>query len=354
MAVIGVLVLVHEFGHFIFARRAGMKVEEFGFGFPPRIWGKKKGDTTYSINLIPFGGFVKIFGENGGHQSETGSFSSKSVTSRLKVIVAGVVMNLLLAVFLLTVANFMGLRIDVTGQDIAAQALYKKVQIIKIVPNSPADKAGLTLLDEIIGFKDAANNTIYVSSTAEVRDFVLKNLGHKIAILIRKGNDIAAKEVEPRVNPPPGEGALGIEMALTGIVYYPWYESIWRGVYATYIILTNTLIGYGILFKTLFTTGKLLADVSGPVGIATLTGQAARIGISFLIQFVAMISVNLAVLNILPFPALDGGRALMIVIEKIKGSPLNKRAEALINAVGFAFLVTLMVYVTIKDVVKFF
>ncbi len=346
--------LVHEFGHFIFARKSGMKVEEFGFGFPPRIWAKKKGDTLYSLNLIPFGGFVKIYGEDGEHRDSPGSFSSKSVLNRLKVVVAGVVMNFLLAVFLLIISNFMGLRVDISDQVLANQAHDKKIQIIRIISGSPAEKAGLTLLDEIVGFQDAAGNTTNATDVDTVQSFVLSHLGQNIKILIRRGSKIVPISIQPRVNPPPGEGAMGIEMDLTGVVYYPWYESIWRGAYNAYGMLVGTLYGYGLLFKTLFTTGKLLADISGPVGIATLTGQAARIGFSFLTQFVAMISINLTILNILPFPALDGGRAVMIIIEKIKGSPINKRTESLVNTVGFAFLITLMIYVTIKDVVKFF
>src|SRR3989338_3875189 len=353
IAVIGVLVLVHEWGHFVMARKAGMRVEEFGFGFPPKIWGKKKGDTIYSINLIPFGGFVKIYGEDGGHRENPDSFGSKSFFSRFKVIVAGVVMNFMFAVVLLTFGNFFGFRVDISDPALAEKATDKRVQIIRISPDSPADLAGIMLLDEIVSFEDSAGNIAYVSETADVRGFVMKNLGKTITVTVKRGNETLAKELEPRLNPPAGEGAMGIEMSLTGLIHYPWYEAIWRGAYNAYLMTVNTIYGYGILFKTLFTTGKLLADVSGPVGIATLTGQAARVGITFLMQFVAMISVNLAVLNILPFPALDGGRALMLIIEKLKGSPLNKRAEALINTAGFALLIGLMVYVTVKDIAKF-
>ncbi|MEK7121753.1 MAG: site-2 protease family protein, partial [Patescibacteria group bacterium] len=162
------------------------------------------------------------------------------------------------------------------------------------------------------------------------------------------------KEIVPRINPPEGQGALGVSLALTGVVSYPWYEAIWRGVYDAVILTMNTIIGYFMLFKTLLLKGKLIADVSGPIGIATITGQAARMGINYLMQFTAMISINLAVLNIIPFPALDGGRALLIIIEKLKGSPVNKKAEQLVNTIGFAFLIALMVYVTAKDILRFF
>ena len=351
--VLGVLVFVHEFGHFIFAKKAGMKVEEFGFGFPPRIWGIKKGETLYSINAIPFGGFVKILGEGGEEANNPRSFSSKPAGPRLKVIVAGVTMNFFLAVVLLMVTNFFGLRIGLIDDKTASIAKNKAVQIIEISKESPADKAGLKLLDEVSGFK--LNGSFRAVSNAEdVQSFIRENIGQPITLVIKRNKEILEKSIVPRLNPPAGQGALGVSMALTGVVSYPWYEAVWRGVYDAVILTMNVVIGYFVLFKTLLFKGKLIADVSGPIGIATLTGQVARMGINYLMQFTAMISINLAVLNIIPFPALDGGRALLIIIEKFKGSPVNKKAEQLVNTVGFAFLLALMVYVTVKDITRFF
>jgi regulator of sigma E protease len=349
--VLGVLVFVHEFGHFIFAKRAGMKVEEFGFGFPPRIWGIKKGETLYSINAIPFGGFVKILGEEGEHRDNPRSFSSKPFGPRLKVIIAGVIMNFFLAVILLMVTNFFGLRIGLDDKTIAV-ARNKEVQIIEVAKDSPADKAGIMLLDQVLGFKaDGFLKT--VSNTDDVQSFVHENAGKTLTVVIQRNKETLEKEIVPRVNPPEGQGALGVSLALTGVVSYPWYEALWRGVYDAVILTMNTVMGYYVLFKTLLFKGKLIADVSGPIGIATLTGQAARMGINYLMQFTAMISINLAVLNIIPFPALDGGRALLIIIEKLKGSPVNKKVEQVVNTVGFAFLLALMIYVTAKDIIRF-
>ena len=350
--VLGVLVFVHEFGHFIFAKRAGMKVEEFGFGFPPRIWGIKKGETLYSINAVPFGGFVKILGEDGEQRDNPRSFSSKPIGPRLLVIVAGVTMNFFLAVILLMITNFFGLRIGLIDDKTASIARDKSVQIIEVSKDSPADKAGVKLLDEVAGFK--LNGTFQAVYNAEdVQNFISENIGQPITIVINRNIEVLEKEIVPRLNPPAGQGALGVSLALTGVVSYPWYEAVWRGVYDAVVLTMNTIIGYFVLFKTLLFQGKLIADVSGPVGIATLTGQAARIGINYLMQFTAMISINLAVLNIIPFPALDGGRALLILLEKLKGSPVNKKAEQLVNTVGFALLIALMVYVTAKDITRF-
>ena len=162
------------------------------------------------------------------------------------------------------------------------------------------------------------------------------------------------KDIKLRAQPPPGQGPMGIALALTGVISQNWYTSLYKGFSDAAILFVNTAYGYGSLLKGLIVNGKLIADVSGPIGIAQLTGQAARVGINYLIQFVAMISVNLAVLNLIPFPALDGGRAFMLVVEKLKGSPLNQKVEQTINTVGFVILLALMILVTARDVGKFF
>ena len=345
IAVIGVLVVVHEFGHFIVAKRAGMKVEEFGFGFPPRLFGIKKGETTYSINWIPFGGFVKIYGEDGEHRDAPRSFSSKPIGTRLKVIVAGVTMNFLLAAFLLMLGNYVGIRVGIGDEmdEISAAAKDKMVQVVSVVQDSPADQAGLKIFDEIVGF----------STAQEVRDYISANAGRKIELTIRSDSQTEVKEISlPEKDE--GDGLLGIVPARTGLLSYPWYESLWRGLEDAVFLTAQTAIGYYELFKTLLLKGQLLADVSGPIGIASVTGQAAAVGFRFLLQFVALISVNLAILNIIPFPALDGGRALLLIIEKFKGSPVNQKVEAVINSIGFALLILLMIYATVKDIGRLF
>lgn len=363
IAVIGVLVLVHEWGHFIMARRSGMRVDEFGFGFPPRLFGIKKGEMLYSINWIPFGGFVKILGEDGDSRDNPRSFGAKPISARLKVIVAGVAMNFLFAVLLLILGNFFGLRIGLFDQEMIDKARDKKIQIIQIISGSPAEKAGLNILDEIVGFKESGEFfysdpvVIRTSTIEEIQKFTKDHVGQTVTMVLRRGtadDDLVDKQVEARSNPPPGEGSMGIAMALTGVVSYPWYEAIWRGGYDGIILAYHIIYSYGLLFKTLFADGKLIGEVSGPVGIATITGQAARVGFSYLMQFVALISVNLAVLNIAPFPALDGGRAVFILIEKFRGKPADKRIESAVNSFGFALLLALMIYVTIKDITKFF
>ncbi|TSC90302.1 MAG: hypothetical protein G01um10142_442 [Parcubacteria group bacterium Gr01-1014_2] len=343
--------LVHEFGHFYVAKKAGMKVEEFGFGFPPRIFGIKRGETIYSINWIPFGGFVKVYGENGENENDPRSFASKPAGKRAEVIVAGVVMNFLLAVVFLSFANTFGLRIGLIDE--ATIARDTKIQIIQISPNSPAQIAGLKTLDEIIKLQKGVD-LIKPQQVEDVQNFVKKHGGEEIFITIKRNGGEVNLKLTPRINPPAGQGAIGINLAKTGVVSFPWYEAIWRGARDTSIMTANITIALAIFFKNLFIDSRLSADVSGPIGIAVITGQAASLGFNYLLQFVALLSINLAVLNIIPFPALDGGRLLFIGIEKLKGSPVPKKVEGFVNAAGFVFLIALMIWITVKDVAKFF
>ncbi len=334
------------------AKRAGMRVEEFGFGFPPRAFGIKRGETTYSINWIPFGGFVKILGEDGQEPENPRSFASAKARVRSGIIVAGVVMNVLLAVVLLVVGNAVGLRVGLIDEASVKKAHDVKVQIVQVAPGSPAEQAGLKPLDEIAGFK-FGSGTIHVSSVEEVQDFTNKNLGKKIIILTGVGNELVEKTMVPRINPPEGEGALGISLAVTGIIKYSWYESIGRGAMDAVNIFRYTAVGYITIIKNIFVTGRAGVELSGPVGIAVITGKAARLGFTYLMQFMALISINLAVLNIIPFPALDGGRLLFVGIEKIKGRPISRKIENTVNTLGFFLLIMLMIYITTKDIIKF-
>lgn len=354
LLVISVLVFVHELGHFVVAKRSGMRVEEFGFGFPPRLWSFRYRGTLYSINLIPFGGFVRIYGEEGEHRRAEGSFSHAGFWAQLGVVVAGVFMNFLLAVVLLMACNFLGLRVGLFDEQMMARATDQRVQILQISPGSPAETGGLQPLDQILGFRAPGGAIEATNNPETVQKYALAHAGTPVVMVVRRGDSDTDIPLALRQAIGPGEGPIGIALALTGVIRYPWYESIWRGAEDAWLLFVATLAGYWGLLSSLFVTGRLGADISGPIGIATMTGQAARVGFTYLIQFVAMISINLAVLNILPFPALDGGRAVMVVAEKLRGKPMSETAERGINAFGFIILLALMVAVTIKDIVKFF
>ncbi len=361
--VLSVLVFVHELGHFWVAKRAGMKVEEFGFGFPPRLlaWRRRPAaevepafgnETTFSINLIPFGGFVKILGEDGGEITDPRSFAAAKPGVRAAVIVAGVAMNLLLAIVLLSIGNAVGLRVGLADEAARNRATDIKIQIAQVAEASPAQEAGLRLLDEISAIT-VSGQRLTVGEISEVQNIINSNRGREITLEIKRGSETLPILVIPRANPPPNEGAIGISLALTGIVEYPWHQAVSQGIQNTFFITRETIAGYGTILRNLFITGKAGVELSGPVGIAVITGQAARLGFIYLLQLVSLISINLAVLNAAPFPALDGGRLLFVVIEKLKGRPVSKKIETAVNAAGFALLIALMILVTAKDIIKF-
>lgn len=339
--ILGVLVLVHELGHFIAAKKNGLIVEEFGFGFPPRIFSWKPGETIYSINLLPLGGFVKILGENDGETSNLKSFASKSIGTRGLITAAGVAMNFALGALLLIIGFYIGLP-QVLNKENETIAKNIKIQIVAINYDSPAEKANLKLGDSVENFDEIS---IF-------QDFINKNKGKEIILKIKRGGDNLEIKTIPRVNPPEGEGALGIALVKTGLISYPWYKSVWLGIQSAFIITWEIIKGFFELIKNLITAGKVPQEIAGPVGIATLAGQAINLGFVYLLQLVALISLNLAVLNLIPFPALDGGRLLFLGIEKIKGSKVNPKIENAIHSVGMILLLALVALITYRDILK--
>ncbi|MFH1769394.1 MAG: M50 family metallopeptidase [Parcubacteria group bacterium] len=351
--VLGVLIFVHEFGHFIVAKRSGMKVEEFGFGFPPRIWGIKRGETIYSINWIPLGGFVRILGEDGKDKDNPRSFSHATPGPRAKVVVAGVIMNILLAIVLLSILNMTGSRIQITD-DNASRARDIEVNIVGIAPDSPAEDAGFIVGDVIAGLS-IADEMITVDELEDVQIFVEDHKGEEIIMSLLRNSESIDVPVVPRLDPPEGEGALGIGMITSGLVTYPVHIAIWRSVQDTGTFLWRITTGFGAIVRDLATGGDAIKQIAGPVGIAVISGNAARAGFSNLIFFTAIISLNLTILNILPIPPLDGGKLLFIILEKLrKGKPVAQKIEMAVSSVGFLLLIALVVYATINDIGRFF
>ncbi|MFA4890088.1 MAG: RIP metalloprotease RseP [Candidatus Paceibacterota bacterium] len=346
-AVLAILVLSHEFGHFIVAKKSGIRVDEFGFGFPPRLFSFKKGETIYSINLIPFGGFVKIYGEDGSTSSpqevnDQRSFASKSVGIRALVIIAGVIFNVILAWFLISVGYLAGMPTSVGAVPPGAEINDKKVIILEVQENSPARTAGLQPGDELVGF----------NSVEEAQKFILENKGKETGINYKREDKISSIKITPRVNPPAGQGAIGIAMDEIGTIKFSWYKSIWEGLKTTYFLLIAVAqsIFYFIYGAIKGTSG--LDQVMGPVGIIGITSTAAKFGFAYILGFIAMLSVNLAVINILPLPALDGGRLLFLLIEKIKGSPVSSKVSNITHGIGMALLLILMLAITYRDILK--
>ncbi|MCX6812894.1 MAG: M50 family metallopeptidase [Candidatus Azambacteria bacterium] len=348
--VLGILILAHEWGHFIVAKRSGLTVEEFGFGFPPRIFSIKRGETLYSINLLPLGGFVKILGEDGIELENPKSFSSRSVGIRSLIIISGVFMNFLLAAFLLVIGFYIGLP-QIIDKDNEASAKNVEIQIVAVSNGSPAEKSGIKMGD-VIKYVKSENKNVTINEISTLQEDINNSKGKEITIVIQRGKEILEINAVPRINPPEGEGALGIALAKTGIISYPWHKSFWLGIKSAFIISWEIIKGFEGLLKNLITSGKIPQDISGPVGIAVLTNQAATLGFIYLLQLVAMISLNLAVLNLIPFPALDGGRLLFLGIEKIKGSKVSPKVENAIHSVGIVLLLVLVMLITYKDILK--
>ena len=348
--VLGILILAHEWGHFIAARRSGLTVEEFGFGFPPRIFSIKRGETLYSVNLLPLGGFVKILGEDGTELENPKSFSSKPVGIRSLITVSGVFMNFLLAALLLMIGFYIGLP-QIVDKDNEALAKNVEIQIVAVSNDSPAEKSGIKMGD-IMKYVKSGSQNIAISEISTLQENINNSKGKEMTIIVQRGKKIFEINAVPRINPPEGEGALGVAIAKTGVISYPWYKSLWLGIKSAFILSWEIIKGFVDLLKNLIISGKIPHNVSGPVGIAVLTNQAVTLGFIYLLQLVAMISLNLTVLNLIPFPALDGGRLLFLGIEKIKGSKVNPKIENAVHSIGIILLLILVILITYKDILK--
>lgn len=347
--ILGLLVFVHELGHFIMARKTGMRVEEFGIGFPPRLFSKVKNGTRYSINLIPLGGFVKITGENEEVQDDPQSFSNKKIWQRAVVLVAGVTMNVFLAFVVLTIGFMSGLP-HVVDESIPQNAKIRNhsVQVVEVLETSPAAEAGIELGDQLLTI-----NSETISSADFLQSYVAEHADEEVAIAVKRNKDFIEYTITPTMLEGQEQAVIGVSIAETGVVSYPWYQAIWEGLKTTLFLLGKIVSLFAILLFNLVTKGQLIADISGPLGIAVMTGQVVDLGVAYILQFIAVLSLNLAVLNIVPFPALDGGKLLFLLIEKIKGSPINQKVENMIHNFGFLFLILLIVIITFHDFAQF-
>lgn len=365
VAVLSVLVFVHEIGHFLTARRFGVKAEEFGFGFPPRavglyknkagkwvrIFGSKEvldaSDTIYSVNWLPLGGFVKIKGEN-GESDDPDSFASKKIWQRSFILSAGVTMNIVLAAVLISLGFMIGMPQATDGLGASAEVSDRKILVTQVLPKSPAEAAGIEAGDEIV-----AINGLAFTNYEELQKFVDQNRDKELRYKISREKKEIDLSITPRLIEETGKGGIGVGITEVGIVKYPWYVAIWEGVRMTALLTWAILAAFYELLKNIILGNGVGGNVAGPVGIASLTGQAARMGFVYVLQFAAMLSINLAIINFLPIPALDGGRILFLAIEKIKGRPIKQELEAVIHNIGFALLMLLILIVTFRDVAKF-
>ncbi len=357
-----VLVLAHEFGHFFTAKRFGIRVDEFGFGFPPKLFGIKKGETEYTFNLLPIGGFVKIFGEDPNEENTHGpdanrSFVSKPHWQQALVLFAGIFSNFLLAWLLLSIGFMSGLPSSV-GEDQDYEIKDAHTVIISVSPESPAFNAGLKSGDKIfsISNKDFSPSS---NSPETVVDLVAESKGKEIEIgYVSNGKDFTSENVSYVKITPVTNGdekpVIGISMDQIGTVQLPPHQALYEGMKLTLHLSKSTAVGlYTLISDGIMGKGSF-NSVTGPVGMVGIVGDAYQFGFVYLLSFAALISINLAIINLIPFPALDGGRLFFLLIEKIKGSPLNPKVSNTANMVGFIVLILLMLIVTYHDVIKLF
>jgi len=356
IATIAVLVLVHELGHFLAAKRLGIRVDEFGLGFPPRLFGTKVGETVYSVNIIPFGGFVKIFGEKPGgrqlsDQDQKGSFSSKPKRVQAAVLFAGVAFNWLFAWFLISTGFVFGMPVPIEGYEGKGEIRDRRLLVVTVLPDSPAEAAGLRPGDVI---KDLStdSDTIQNPSAETVRRFIASREGEKFDVRYRRGEAEGRVPVTPRFSAPDGRAIIGISMEEVGTLSLLPHKAFLEGAKTT-VRVTGVVATELVDFIIESFRGQTsVSDITGPVGIVGLVGEAGSLGFIYLLSFVAFISINLAVLNLVPFPALDGGRLLFLAVEALLRRPIKPEIQNVSNAIGLAILLVFMAVVTYHDIAR--
>jgi regulator of sigma E protease len=335
VVVLSVLVLVHELGHFLAAKACRVPVEEFGIGFPPRLFGKKFGETIYSINWIPFGGFNKIAGEI--DPKVPNGLASRGYGVRLLVLAGGIIMNLLLPLLLLSIA-FM----------VPHQMVESKVIVQEVAPASPAEQAGLLVGDTIV----SVNNRI-VHNSADLSRYIQLHLGSEISIkVIRADATGATVHLVPRWRPPEGQGAIGIVQQSVDAEVKSESLPFWRAIPAGIRECADTLVLYknGIIGMVI---GTVPFVPTGPVGIVQVTGEVAHSGVSPVLDLAAFISIAIGITQIIPFPALDGGRIIFVFLEWVRrGKRVSPRTEGIVHSIGFIVLLTLLVLITYQDIAR--
>ncbi len=315
-----ILVFIHEFGHFIIAKLSGIRVEEFALGMGPKIIGRKKGETLYSMRMIPVGGFCKLTGED-GDSNDSKSFTQKPISTRMAVIFFGPLMNLLLAMVIFSLV------------------ITQSTTISEVMPNMPAYNAGVIKGDKIIKINDTQ-----INNWDEVKSLISDKEGSPLKITLENKNQIREVVVEPIIENIDEGAIIGIKSKLKigGL-------SIIQGAKAT---VSTAALMFDFLFK-LFTRKESTEDVSGIIGIFVVINETAKYGLLYVLNLTAFLSINLAIINLLPIPALDGGRLLFLFIEWLRKKPLEAEKEGFINFVSFVLLMVLVVIVTFRDLIKF-
>lgn len=349
LIVLAVLIFVHELGHFLVAKAFGIRVDAFALGFGPKLLSKKVGEVTYSINIVPFGGYVKIFGENPDDESIEGpdkarSFIYKPKWQQVAVLFSGILFNFIFAWLLIVIAFSSGVPASVDSYpEYKDQMRDRHIVITYVNQGSPAEKVGLK-----------AGDTLMANSLEDLQKDINESGSRGIALRYKRNNIESEATIIAQQGIVEGKYAIGIAMDNVATLQLPIYKSITESFRLTAHIISATFGGFHDLVAGMFKGTSNFSSLTGPIGIAGLIGDAAKLGFTYLLMFTAIISINLGVLNFIPFPALDGGRILFVIIEAIIRRPIKPLIANTVNAVGFSLLIILMLIVTYKDIVKLF
>ncbi len=362
LLVLTLLVFIHELGHFSAARHFKIRVDEFAVGFPPKIWSFMRKGTRFAINIIPLGGYVKIHGENAEDELTPDSILSKPRWQQAVVLIAGVTFNIILTWLLLSLAFMIGARSASEGFPVD-KVQDKGIVVMYVAADTPASEAGVKMGDQIISIKTSSTYLASTSLRVPAIQETIRNSSGTIILEIKPTTDKAglglaatttSLTIEPKEGVVPGYRAIGISMDEVGTVKLGFFESFWYGAKSTVVLVKNIVVGLWNFFIGIFASSvgakEALQSVSGPVGIASIVGTSAHQGFAALLVITAIISANLAVLNLAPFPALDGGRLVIVGIEAVIRRRLNPKVVNYINVGGFLILITLMLVVTFKDI----
>lgn len=344
------LILAHEFGHFIVAKAFKIRVDEFGIFFPPRIFAFKWGETEYSLNSLPFGGFVRIFGEDGETGDER-SFARKSRWKQAAVIAAGIVFNLLLAWILLAAGYMYGIQTPVEHEGVGI-VQNAKPTIAGILPGSPADKAGLKAGDTVESVITGTSQLEPNATADEIRNFIAEHQNETIGFTVDRAGETVQALAKPVDGIVEGKKVVGVDLDDVGILKLPPHLALVQGAVLGKNITIQTAQGLGGFFSSIVRGKANFSEVSGPIGITNIGSDAVKEGFISTIILTALISINLAILNLLPIPGLDGGRLLFIIIEGITQRPISKRISYILTLTGFGLLILLMLVASYHDVAR--
>ncbi len=386
LLVLTALVFVHELGHFLAAKLFKVRVDEFAIGFPPRIASRKIKGTVWALNLLPLGGYVKIFGENPDDQpkdehgnpipgaaenSSPDNFQAKAWWKQIIILAAGVIFNIIFAWVLISIIYMIGSTTSIEGLSPQIQEKYahgnSEVVISMVKADSPADRSGLKAGDKIMSVSDTRKTISLIpgadvdeknkADTSKIQDVqnLIANAPRAVVFNVsRVESPTSTRTIAYTVAPEPGivEGkkAVGISMSEVAFIKMDFKDSIYYGTRATIMGTEQVAVGLYKFIGNVFKGDGGLKDVTGPVGIAQVVGQASADGFLHLLEITAIISINLAIINLVPFPALDGGRIVVVFLEAVSRRKVPARVINVVNAVGFLLLILLMIIVTIKDV----